>query len=351
MHVAFTLRRAAGARAPARRSSRASRTSSARAWRRAPSTSATAGRARPSTGRPASGPARRTCSSRSTPTDDEHLRAAPATELRGVGRAAGASTLGPRAARRGAAGRARPLRLLRRDRPARRGGRRRAPAPGRRPARRRRAAGATSGTGEFLLGYVDEDGTLPAAPRRPSTATARTSSTASCTWTSRRSGATSRRPGAIPGRPGAARGQDRRALARRHAARSARPSAPTRRWPTTRPRSTTSATPTTPTACAARSARTSAAPTRATPSGFFDGRLTNRHRIIRRGRPYGPPLPDGRDRGRRRRPRPGLRLLQRQHLAPVRDHPGALDRRRRPLRARRRQGLPRRRAARRPRAR
>jgi Dyp-type peroxidase family len=27
--------------------------------------------------------------------------------------------------------------------------------------------------------------------------------------------------------------------------------------------------------------------------GFFDGRLTNRHRIIRRGRPYGPPLPDG----------------------------------------------------------
>ena len=37
--------------------------------------------------------------------------------------------------------------------------------------------------------------------------------------------------------------------------------------------------------------------------GFFDGRLTNRHRIIRRGRPYGPPLPggvfedDGQDRG------------------------------------------------------
>ncbi len=27
--------------------------------------------------------------------------------------------------------------------------------------------------------------------------------------------------------------------------------------------------------------------------GFFDGRLTNRHRIIRRGRPYGPELPDG----------------------------------------------------------
>jgi Dyp-type peroxidase family len=37
--------------------------------------------------------------------------------------------------------------------------------------------------------------------------------------------------------------------------------------------------------------------------GFYDGRLTNRHRIIRRGRTYGPPLPegvsedDGQDRG------------------------------------------------------
>ena len=37
--------------------------------------------------------------------------------------------------------------------------------------------------------------------------------------------------------------------------------------------------------------------------GFYDGRLTNRHRIIRRGRPYGPKLPpgtledDGQDRG------------------------------------------------------
>jgi Dyp-type peroxidase family len=28
-------------------------------------------------------------------------------------------------------------------------------------------------------------------------------------------------------------------------------------------------------------------------AGFFDGRLTNRHRIIRRGRPYGPELPEG----------------------------------------------------------
>jgi deferrochelatase/peroxidase EfeB len=27
--------------------------------------------------------------------------------------------------------------------------------------------------------------------------------------------------------------------------------------------------------------------------GFFDGRLSNRHRIVRRGRTYGPPLPEG----------------------------------------------------------
>ena len=54
-----------------------------------------------------------------------------------------------------------------------------------------------------------------------------------------------------------------------------------------------------------------------------------------------------RARGRRRRPRARVRLLQRQHLAPVRDDPGALDRRRRPVRARPRQGLPDRRAGRR----
>ena len=64
-----------------------------------------------------------------------------------------------------------------------------------------------------------------------------------------------------------------------------------------------------------------------------------------------PAAPAGRHRGRRRRPRPDLRLLQRQHLAPVRDRPGALDRRRRPVRPRPRQGLPHRRAARHRRAR
>ncbi len=79
-------------------------------------------------------------------------------------------------------------------------------------------------------------------------------------------------------------------------------------------------------------------------AGFFAGRLSNRHRIVRRGRAYGPELA-GR-RGRRQGPRPRLHLLPGRHLAPVRDHPGALDRRRRPVRPRPRQGLPDRRAAR-----
>ncbi len=56
--------------------------------------------------------------------------------------------------------------------------------------------------------------------------------------------------------------------------------------------------------------------------------------------------PAGRDGGRRRRPRARLRLLQREHLAPVRDRPGALDRRRRPVRAGAGQGPAGRRAAR-----
>ena len=64
----------------------------------------------------------------------------------------------------------------------------------------------------------------------------------------------------------------------------------------------------------------------------FDGLLSFRHRIIRRGMPYGRAAARRGDRGRPRRPRPGLRLLQREHLAPVRGHPGAVAQRRQHLR-------------------
>ena len=152
---------------------------------------------------------------------------------------------------------------------------------------------------------------------------------------------------ALPRRPGAAGRQDRRPVARRHAARRVSPDRPDA-------------------AVAADPARINdfsfrddaeglrcpigAHIRRANPrdaAGFFDGRLSNRHRIIRRGRTYGPPLSDGvlEDDGVER----GLVFVcfNAEHLAPVRDDPGALDRRRRPVRAGRRQGLPDRRAARR----
>ena len=65
---------------------------------------------------------------------------------------------------------------------------RRGAAARRRPAGRpRRLAGRA--TGEFLHGYEDEDGRLPVAPGAPLDRTARSPSTASCTWTSPRSGA------------------------------------------------------------------------------------------------------------------------------------------------------------------
>ena len=98
---------------------------------------------------------------------------------------------------------------------------------------------------------------------------------------------------ALPRRPGAARGQDRRALARRDPAAALARAPRARRWPTTPTASTTSPSPTTRWGCAARSGRTSAARNPRDAEGFFDGRLTNRHRIIRRGRPYGPELPEG----------------------------------------------------------
>ena len=325
---------------------------SARGWRRAPSSSATAGRARPSTGRPASGPARRTCSSRSTPIDEEHLRAAPGRGARRGRRAAGASTL---------------VHLQRAEalpggrdhfgffdgiaQPAVAGAGVRA-APGRRPARRRRRLARASRTGEVLLGYVDEDGTLPAAPAgavRPQRHVRRLPQAAH--GRRRPSGATSRRRRRYPGGPEllaakiVGRWRDGTPLALSPDRPDAAIAGDPRRDQRLRLRRRPAA------ACAARSAPTSAAPTRATPTASSTAGCPTATGSSAAAAPYGPPLPDGVARGRRRRPRPGLRLLPGRHLAPVRDHPGALDRRRRPVRPRRRQGLPRRRAARHRRAR
>ena len=218
-------------------------------------------------------------------------------------------------------------------------------APGRRPAGRR---------GRLARGG-DRRGAARATPTRTarcrsrrsrrSTATGRSSSTASSRWTRRRSGATSA-TAELPGR--------RRSCWRRRssaAGRTARrsplsPDGPDAAIAGDSQRINDFGYADDPTACKCPlGAHIRRANPRDAP-GFFDGRLSNRHRIVRRGRAYGAPLRAGRTRGRRRRPRPGLRLLPGRHLAPVRDHPGALDRRRRPVRPRPRQGLPGRRAAR-----
>ncbi len=103
-----------------------------------------------------------------------------------------------------------------------------------------------------------------------------------------------RRRRALPGRRrGQAGGEGRRPLAQRHAARRRTPTAPDREFDAARAgRQRLSLRATTSTACAARSARTSAAPTRATRSAST-GTLSFRHRMIRRGMPYGAPLPEG----------------------------------------------------------
>ena len=98
-------------------------------------------------------------------------------------------------------------------------------------------------TGEILLGYEDEDGTLPAAPLAPFERNGTfvvyrklAMDTAAFRRYMRR-----RTTRAAP----PARGQDRRPLARRHAARASPPTRPTPRSRATRGASTTSATRTT----------------------------------------------------------------------------------------------------------
>ena len=105
-----------------------------------------------------------------------------------------------------------------------------------------------------------------------------------------------------------------------------------RRSATTSGASTTSATATTRTgfACPRGAHIRRANPRDALRAG---GRLTARHRILRRGMPYGEPF-DPAERRRHRGPRPRVRRPAGEHRAPVRDRPGALAERRRRVRAR-----------------
>ena len=194
-------------------------------------------------------------------------------------------------------------------------------AADRRGAVRKGRAGAdTIRAGEFVLGYPNEYGQLhrpaagrrgapiraaPAArrrgrlrPRATSAATAPTSCSASSRqdvpgfWrfvdaASTRTAHGTRRAARDGTRP--ARRQARRPLAERRAARARRPTTTTRSSRRERLRAT-SRRPAT--ACAARSARTSAAPTRATrstrtPAPPTRSRIDKRHRLLRRGREYG----------------------------------------------------------------
>ena len=129
-------------------------------------------------------------------------------------------------------------------------------------------------TGEFLHGYEDEDGLLPEAPAAPFDR----NGTFAVYRKLQMDVAAFRgflRDADFPGGP--------ELLAAKIVGRwrdgTPRLARPTRRRPAA---INDFPTPATPTACAARSAPTSAAPTRATP-GVYDGRLSRRHRIIRRG--------------------------------------------------------------------
>ena len=160
-------------------------------------------------------------------------------------------------------------------------------------------------TGEVLLGYRDEDGTLPAAPGAPF----ERNGTFVVYRKLAMDVAAFRRYVAEQGEryPGGARpagGQDRRPLARRHAARRSRPSSPDAAVSSDPQRINDFGYADDPDGLrcplGAHIRRTNPRDAH----GFFDGRLSNRHRIVRRGRAYGPPLAAGRAGGRRRRPRP-----------------------------------------------
>ena len=286
------LRRAAGARGARRDARQVPATSSARAWRRARAGSATAGRARPSSWEAGLGHRRGARarhglrrSTRSTSSSDSSScagwAARPARRRRSTRRAprrcpAGATTS---ASTTGSP-----------SRPSRAAACAPAPATASPTAP---AAGATCAPASSCTATSTRTARCRRRRPRRSIATARSRSGASCTWTSPRSGATSTSAGACtpagpscwrPRSSGAGATARRSALARRAACP---------RSPPTPSASTTSPSPTRPGGlrCPVGAHIRRANPRDA--DGFFDGRLTNRHRIIRRGRPYGPELPDG----------------------------------------------------------
>ena len=251
---------------PERVARRASPRSSAPAWRRARTCSATSARARPS--------------SWEAPFRDGAGARAGDDQRQGPGRARSARR--PAARARSSAAAALTVVGLPGRRRAARAGASTSATPTASPSRRSRAAASTAAgpgraaartdgwrplrAGEFILGYQDEQGALPPAPppdelrrqrllpRLPQAAPGRRGVPPRC---SRDAAAP------LPGRRGAAGRQDRRPLARRHAARPLpRPPGPrARRRPAAQQRVRLRAT--TRTACAARSARTSGARTRA----------------------------------------------------------------------------------------
>ena len=205
----------------------------------------------------------RTCSSRVYAVDAEHLRAALAAIL-GRRRRAAASTLVHLQRAEALAGGTRPLRLLRRDRAARGRGRRRRAAARRRPARRRRRLARAWPPARCCSATSTRTATLPAAPARAVRPQRHVRRLPQAGDGRRRLPPLRRRPDALSGRRRRS-SRPRSSAAGRTARRSrSRPSARTRRSRATRadqrlrlrgrPRR----------ACAARSARTSAAPTRAT---------------------------------------------------------------------------------------
>ena len=263
-HAAFTYSGLADARASPRTSSPPSRPSSARAWPRAPSASATAARARPSTGRPAWAPARRTCSSRSTRSTTSTSTSA-ARCCASSARRHGATTVINETRAEALPGGKDHFGFF--DGIAQ-------PAVAGSGVEARPGDGQPDGaggwrdvcTGEFLHGHIDEDGGLPDAPAAPFRPQRDVRGLPQAP--DRRRGLPRLHGGEgarLPGRSRHARGQDRRALERRDAARALprRPRPRHRRRPGAHQRLLLRRRPGGP-ALPAR-ARTSAAPTRATP--------------------------------------------------------------------------------------